>query len=151
MKAMAITAGMLVSLLLFLPQGAARDEQEKLATLPRPANAELERLPSIAEIMQQAHRCRDAYILHVRNQLAKPDPDWQEVEKRSKDLVRMGQLLSLNKPPRGSQETWELLTSVYVARASLLGDAAQNKDKESALLHQKKLSSMCVTCHQAHR
>lgn len=108
-------------------------------------------LPSIRDIMQEAHRCRTAYILTVRQELQKDQPNWDVVRKKSTDLVRMGNLLGLNKPPRGSAESWSKLTGLYVAHATLMADAAERTDKETANRHQLALSRMCIGCHREHR
>jgi len=150
MKASLIAGGLVLSLLLVVPELTARDEQDKYEPLPRPTNAQLN-IPTIAQIMQEAHRCRTNYIGQVRTQLGKSDTDWSEVEKKSNDLVRMGQLLWLNNPKKGGRDSWEMFTSVYVANASLLADAAQKKDKPLALQYQKNLSGMCINCHKAHK
>ena len=150
MKSVLIAGGLILALLLLIPELAARDDQDRYEPLPRPTNAEL-KIPSIAEIMQEAHRCRTNYIGQVRTQLARSEPDWPEVEKKSNDLVRMGQMLWLNNPKKGSRDSWEMFTSVYVANASLMTDAAQKKDKNLALQYQKNLQGMCITCHKAHK
>jgi hypothetical protein len=120
--------------------------------LPRcSADAEGDKVPTIKEIMEKAHRCRTAYIKLVREELVKADPNWPVVENKSKEMVQMGHWLAKNTPPRGSKESWEKFTSLYVAHATILTDAAERKDKETALVHQKKLSAMCATCHREHR
>ena len=150
MKATLMAGGLVLALFLVVPELTARDEQDRYEPLPPLTNADL-KVPTIAQIMQEAHRCRTNYIGQVRFQLGKSDTDWSEVEKKSNDLVRMGQLLWLNNPKKGSRDSWGLFTSVYVANASLLAEAAQKKDKPLALQYQKNLSGMCITCHKAHR
>jgi hypothetical protein len=120
-------------------------------TLPPASADEDNKVGSIKQIMEEAHRCRTAYVRVVGEQLRKEEPDWKGAETTSRELIRMGKLLALNTPPKGSKESWEHLTSVYVAHATLLTDATMRKDKDTALQHQQKLYRMCSTCHKAHR
>jgi hypothetical protein len=110
-----------------------------------------EKVPTIVEIMEEAHRCRTAYVRLAGNECRKEEPDWSVVETRGKELVRMGKLLAKNTPPRGTKESWEQLTTVYVAHATLLEDAGRRKDRESANYHVRKLTAMCNTCHKSHQ
>lgn len=108
-------------------------------------------VPSIADIMVESHGCRTAYIKQVRTELGKDEPDWRLVEVKSRELVRTGKLLALNTPPTGSRESWENLTTLYTARATVLADAAERKDKEEAVVEANRMMRMCATCHRAHR
>ncbi len=108
-------------------------------------------VPTIKEIMREAHSCRTAYIGDVRRELSKPEPDWTVIESRSRDLVRVGKLLALNTPPAGTSESWEKLTTLYVARATVLAEAAGRRDTDEAKLVGQRLGTMCAGCHRAHR
>jgi hypothetical protein len=118
-----------------------------------PARAEEPKklVPTISEIMIEAHGCRTAYIKQVRTELAKDEPDWLVVESKSRELVRVGKLLALNAPPKGTRAEWEQITNLYVARATVLTDSAERKDKEEAGLTARRIGMMCSTCHRAHR
>lgn len=108
-------------------------------------------VPTIRQIMHEAHRCRTAYIRDVRTEFEKNEPNWSLAEARSRDLVRVGKLLALNTPPKGTAESWERLTNLYIARASILVDAAERQDREEGKLVARRMVSMCATCHSAHR
>lgn len=108
-------------------------------------------VPTIKEIMREAHQCRTAYIRDVRVEMDKEEPDWELIGNRSRELVRAGNLLSLNTPPKGSAESWEKLTSLYIARATVLTDAAERKDKDEGRVVARRLQSMCASCHRAHK
>src|SRR5213082_2036914 len=104
---MRVIQGALVVVLLLLavpPAGLARREPPKI--------------PTIKEIMQEAHRGPTAYILEVRKELSRENTDWPVVEQKGKDLVRMGRLLAMNTPPKGSKESWRNYADVYVASAT---------------------------------
>lgn len=118
------------------------------APAPQPAKP---LVPTIKEIMQRSHRCSNAYIRDVEDELDKKESDWTVVAARARELVRVGKLLALNTPPKGSKESWEKLTTLYTARATVLVDAAERKDKEEATLQTERFFGLCRTCHQAHR
>ena len=121
------------------------------ASLGRSQEPKKPLVPTIKEIMREAHQCRTAYILDVQREMGKEEPDWELVGVKSRELVRAGKLLSLNSPPNGSAESWEKLTSVYIARATLLADAADRKDKEEGSVVARRLRSMCASCHRVHK
>jgi hypothetical protein len=108
-------------------------------------------VPTIAEIMDEAHGCRTAYIKQVRTELAKDEPDWDVVESKSRELVRVGKLLAMNTPPHGTRESWDRQTTLYTARATVLVDAAGRRDKEEAVVETNRMIQMCATCHRNHR
>lgn len=108
-------------------------------------------VPTIKEIMREAHQCRSAYIRVVRTEIEKDEPDWALIGGRSRELVRAGKLLSLNSPPKGSAESWDQLTSLYIARATVLADAAERKDKDEGRVVARRLHSMCASCHRVHK
>ncbi len=108
-------------------------------------------VPTIKEIMREAHQCRTAYIRDVRIEMDKDEPDWELIGARSRELVRAGQLLSLNTPPNGSAESWKKQTSLYIARATVLAEAAERKDQEEGRIVARRLQSMCAGCHRAHK
>jgi len=145
-----LNQALLVLVVGLLGLGASLRQPSAWAGNP-PAHGEPEKIPTIQEIMSQSHSCSNNYIYRVRRELQKEDPDWYILANRGDDLVRLGKLLGKNTPPRGTRESWEHLTNVYVAHATLLADAAEREDKAAAVVHQKALSSMCATCHRAHR
>lgn len=108
-------------------------------------------LPTIKEIMNQAHRCRSNYISQVRIGLSQPEVPWTNVEQRSRDLVQMGKYLQRNTPKRNWGEPWERITNVYISHATLLADAAERQDLESAKWHSEKMRALCARCHREHR
>jgi hypothetical protein len=108
-------------------------------------------VPTIKQIMREAHECRTAYIRDVRNEMVKEEPNWELIAGRSRELVRAGKLLSLNTPPKGSAESWEKLTSLYIARATILVDAAERKDKDEGHVVARRLQTMCAGCHRVHK
>src|SRR5207245_9791175 len=42
------------------------------------------------------------------------DPNWEEVQKQTKDWVAMAETLCKQKPPKGSDESWQTQTTKYL-------------------------------------
>jgi hypothetical protein len=117
----------------------------------RAAEPEKPLVPSIRDIMQQSHRSNNSHVGVIENELNKKNPDWTVIEARSLELVRVGKLLALNTPRKGSKESWEKLTALYTARATVLVDAAEQRDREEAVLQIDRFYDLCCNCHHAHR
>ncbi len=107
--------------------------------------------PSIKEIMTKAHKGGDSLIQGVGKGLKAAEPDWDEVHKKTKELVKLGTSLGKNTPPKGEKESWEKVTKKYVDNAKALDEAVDQKDKAAAQDAHKKLSGSCMECHKAHK
>jgi hypothetical protein len=107
--------------------------------------------PTIKEIMTKAHKGGDSLIQTVGKELKAGDPDWADIQKKTKQLVELGTSLGKNEPPKGEQKSWEKLTKQYLENAKALNTAVEKKDKKDALAAHKKLTGMCATCHKAHK
>lgn len=118
--------------------------------LNAPAGAEDDKVPSIAEIMKKAH-AKNGLLGKLGTALKKEDTDWAAVHKDAAQLVKLGQALGKNDPPKGTAESWEKLTKGYVKTAEALVAAAEEKDKEAAVSSQKKLQGSCMGCHKQHK
>jgi hypothetical protein len=106
---------------------------------------------TIKEIMGKAHKGPNSLIMTVGKDLKADEPDWADVEKKSKELVRLGTALGKNEPPKGEKASWQKLTQRYVTNAKALEKAAEDKDKSKALAAHKKLTGMCMACHSVHK
>jgi cytochrome c556 len=107
--------------------------------------------PTIKEIMTKAHKGSNSLLANMRAELRADEPDWDEVQKDSKELVKLGTSLGKNKPPKGEQASWERLTSAYLNTAKSLESAAESKNKSAAQAALGKLTKSCKECHTAHR
>lgn len=108
-------------------------------------------VPTIKEIMREAHKCSTAYIRYIRIEMDKDEPDWKIVQDKSRELVRAGKLLALNTPPKGSAESWERITTLYTSRATVLSEAAEVRDLEEGRVVARRMQAMCSACHRAHK
>jgi cytochrome c553 len=110
-----------------------------------------DKTPPIKEIMNKAHKGGDSLLATVGKDLKADKPDWDDVQKLSKQLVELGTALGKNKPPKGDQDSWDKLTKEYVETANTLVAAADKKEKKDAAAAQAKLAGSCMACHKAHK
>ena len=122
-----------------------------LAASWTPSSAEDDKEPSIKAIMTKAHKGGDSLLFTVGKELKAADPDWADIQKKSKELVKLGTALSKNEPPKGEKASWEKLTKAYVDTAKQLDAASKAKEKTKAVNAQAKLTKMCMNCHKAHK
>jgi len=115
------------------------------------SSAEDDKDPSIKEIMTKAHKGGNSLLFTVGKELKAADPDWEEVQKKTKELVKLGTSLGKNEPSKGEKESWEKLTKLYLDTAKQLDKSAQAKEKSKAVAAQTKLTKMCAACHKAHK
>jgi cytochrome c556 len=107
--------------------------------------------PTIKDIMTKAHKGGNSLLQTMNKELKEDEPDWNDVQKDSKELVELGAALGKNKPPRGEPDSWEKLTKGYLDTAKSLEASAEKKDKSGAKASLGKLLGSCKGCHQVHR
>ena len=115
------------------------------------SKADEEKTPTIKEIMTKAHKGGKSLIQMVGKELKADEPDWADLQKKTKELVKLGTALGKNEPPKGEKASWEKLTKEYLKNAKALEDAAKKQDKAAALASQKKLTGACASCHKQHK
>src|SRR4051812_21504229 len=107
--------------------------------------------PTIKDVMNKLHKGANSPLGQLKGALASDSPDWESIQKKTKDFVILGASLAKNDPPKGEKESWKTLSDSYFADAKALDDAAHAKDKAAAQAAQKKLSASCKSCHTAHK
>jgi hypothetical protein len=122
-----------------------------MALLLSTSKADEEKTPTIKEIMIKAHKGGKSLIQTVGKELKADEPNWTDLQKKTKELVKLGTALGKNEPPKGEKASWEKLTKEYVKNAKALDEAAKKQDKTAALASQKKLTSACASCHKLHK
>jgi hypothetical protein len=121
------------------------------AALTLSASYAADKDPTIKEIMTKAHKGGDALLSTLGKDLKADSPDWDKIQKETKDLVELGTALGKNDPPKGDKDSWVKLTMAYLDTAKDLDGAAGKKDKDTAAADQKKLAGSCMNCHKAHK
>src|SRR6202011_605450 len=97
------------------------------------------------------HKGANSPVSQLKGELAAPSPDWEKIQKTTKDFVILGAALAKNNPPRGDKESWAKLARQYFNDAKAMDDAAEQKDKQATLAARAKLAGSCMACHRAHK
>jgi cytochrome c556 len=107
--------------------------------------------PTIKDIMTKAHKGGKSLLGNINGELREDEPDWNDVQRDTKELVELGSALGKNTPPKGDQASWDRLTKDYVTKARSLEAAAESKNKSGAQAALKQIQGSCKVCHMAHR
>lgn len=106
---------------------------------------------SIDEIMVKAHKARTGLRDQIKNAAAMPNPDWAEIQKKTKEFVELAKELVKHDPPMGDRASWEKHCAEYVEIIKALDEAAAKKDAKAIADVNKKLGASCKGCHDAHQ
>ena len=107
--------------------------------------------PSIKDVMNKLHKGANSPLGKLKGELAAPSPDWEKIQKTTKDFVILGASLAKNDPPKGEKASWQTLTDAYFSDSKALDDAAHAKDQAAAVAAHKKLTASCKSCHSQHK
>ena len=87
----------------------------------------------------------------VPDLLKAKDPNWEEVQKQTKDWVAMAETLGKQKPPRGSEESWKKQTDKYLGLVKDVDSAADKKDLNAMKKGLGTIGMACGGCHGQHK
>ena len=107
--------------------------------------------PTIKAVMTKLHKGTKAQSGVLKNQLKAETPDWESIQKTTKDFVILGASLEKNDPPKGDKASWKKFADKYFATAKELDDAATAKDKDKVEAAMKTMGASCKSCHDAHK
>ena len=107
--------------------------------------------PTIKAVMTKLHKGSKAQSSVLKAQSEAATPDWDAIQKTTKDFVILGAALGKNDPPKGEKESWKALSTKYFADAKALDDAASARDLAALKAAQKAMSGACKSCHNVHR
>jgi cytochrome c556 len=110
-----------------------------------------EKTPSVKEIMQKLHGGRDGLRTKLNKEMRASKPDWEQIERETKEFVKFAEALGKNNPPRGDRQSWDRLTGLYVASAKDMDTAAEKHDVAGFKAAFNKMGGSCLNCHNAHR
>jgi hypothetical protein len=110
-----------------------------------------DKVPTVEEIMQKVNKGKGALHAQVKEAFQSGQPDWEAVQKITKQYSALADFLGKNDPPKGEKASWQKLTKAYAENAKKLDEAAQKKDTSAAQASVKTLSGACMACHRAHR
>jgi cytochrome c556 len=107
--------------------------------------------PTIKAVMGKLHKGSKAQQKVLDTQVKAEKPDWDSIQKTTKDFVILGAALEKNDPPKGDKGSWKKFADKYYANAKALDDAAAAKDLDKIKATQKAIGGSCKACHTAHR
>jgi hypothetical protein len=124
-----------------------------LAAVVLLAGSVLAATPTVKDIMGKAHKGPNSLLANIGKDLKADEPDWDDIQKETKELVELGTSLGKNDPPQGDKDSWDKLTKSYLEGVKTLDSAAQKKDQKGAQSAQAKLAQpkTCMDCHQVHK
>lgn len=87
----------------------------------------------------------------VPDLLKAKDPNWEEVQKKTKDWVSMAETLGKQKPPKGTDESWKKQSDKYLGLVKDVDAAAGKKDADGMKKGLGAIQNACMGCHSQHR
>jgi cytochrome c556 len=106
---------------------------------------------SIDEIMTKAHKARTGLRDQIKNAAAMPNPDWAQIQQKTKEFLELAKQLVKNDPPKGDKASWEKYCADYLDIVKALDEAAAKKDARAIADVNKRLGASCKGCHDAHQ
>ena len=88
-------------------------------------------IPTISEVMQKVNG-KAGLQKSVGKALTSDMLDWDDIQKKTKEMVEHVEALGKNMPEKGAKESWEKLTKSWLESAKKVDEAAKKKDKERA-------------------
>jgi cytochrome c556 len=79
------------------------------------------------------------------------EPDWSEVQKKTKDWVAMAETLGKQKPPKGTDESWKTQSAKYLALVKDVDASAEKKDLDGVKKGLGAVGMSCGGCHSQHK
>jgi hypothetical protein len=110
-----------------------------------------DKVPEVAEIMEKAHQTKKGLRAQIEAEGKKPKPDWDALQKKTKEYAELAEALPKNEPPKGDKKSWEKLAKEFAAEVKSLDEAAKKKNAKDLLEVNKKLGAKCDNCHDAHQ
>src|SRR2546421_13078969 len=110
-----------------------------VAVLAWPAGA-ADKVPPIKEIMGKLNK-PGGLRPNLGQDLMADEPDWDEIQKETREFAALAAALAKNTPPVGDKGSWDRLAAAYAADAAALDAAAQKKDKRGTQSVHARLSA----------
>jgi hypothetical protein len=123
------------------------------AALPRnhaADNSATDEAWSTKKVMDRVHVGKQSLMSVVYKDIRKAEPDWKTDEKNLAEIMRLMNMLTKQKPPRGSQEAWDKLVEDYVDNAKDAQQSIKEHKLQRARASLEKVLSTCDQCHDNH-
>jgi cytochrome c556 len=106
--------------------------------------------PTVKEIMQKLHGPQGLRVKLSRD-MRGDTPNWQEVQKDTKAMVKFAEVLGKSQPPRGEKPSWDKLAEQYISGVKALDTAADKQDTAALKTAFARSGGSCTKCHNAHK
>ena len=117
-----------------------------------PVVAAVDDTPTIEAVMQKLHKGKaQSQFARLKKQAEARPPEWEAIQKSTKDFVILGAALEKNDPPRGEKAAWKKQADQYFATSKAMDDAATAKDLEKFQAAHKAIGASCKSCHDSHQ
>ena len=114
------------------------------------ASADDDKVPPVKKIMQSQHG-KDGSLPKLEKGL-KGTPDWEELQKLSKEYAKQIGYMTKNESPDASKkDLWKKLTDKIAKSGKDLDDGVKKKDDKEALKVIKDIRGQCMGCHSEFR
>lgn len=104
---------------------------------------------SIEDIMKKLHGKMGSH--KQINKALDGAPDWDTITKHAKIYAELAAQLPKNKPEKGDEKSWKMLSEAYAKEAKDLNAAAAKKDADGVKTVFGRLKESCDACHENHR
>jgi hypothetical protein len=107
-----------------------------------------EKVPTIQQVMKTAH---GKTAFQGQANAALKARDFDKLSRIAKDWEKSAVALSKNKPRKGEQDSWDMLTAGYLKNIKALGEGVGKKDEEAITRALKFVNTTCTMCHLKHK
>jgi hypothetical protein len=109
-----------------------------------------DKTPDIKDIMSSLHRGPDCLRAKLARAVKADSPDWEAVQRETKEFAKLAEALAKNPPPKGDKTSWEKLTKDFGELAKAMEKGAKEKNVAEIKTAHAKLGN-CKPCHSLHK
>ncbi len=113
--------------------------------------ADVVRKLSTSAVMHKQYTVSNAPFVRIKKELNSETPDWAKVQEASRRFLELAESLQKNEPKWGDSASWKTHTSRHLDDAKTIDNASRARDRSAVLAAQKRVSTSCKACHDAHR
>lgn len=116
-----------------------------------PVGAQPDRKLTLKQIMTNLHKGKAPIKMSIDNQLKSAEPDWDLVQKQTRQYRETIETIEGKDPKKGDKEAFARLVKAYIDEAKALEAAADKKDKAACVEVNDRMIKACTNCHKAHK
>jgi len=110
-----------------------------------------DKTPTVKEIMQKSNKGSESLLYGVDSDLKEDEVPWDDIQKATREMVKLIDALGKNDPPKGEKASWKKLTKAYSDQVKGLDAAAKRENLKAAKAALAKVKNTCTGCHKVHR